>query len=177
MRIALISTILILLGDVCFSADQSITCGDGQFEWRVVTSYYSGGFQIGVQTNALVWTSDGTGFAVFMSLDKQVWSTSGDHLYDSYTALNPQGGNGITWRVSVKSPVEFFAGLYDSAETASTVTWADHSGVKTAVATTTDPDIYPHSVWVDWSKSSPRITFGSAPKQFNHWLSDGTVNH
>jgi hypothetical protein len=154
--------------------NQSITCGDGEFKWESVKTYYSGGVPVGVQTNALTWKSDNSGCGILMTLDQQVWSGTA-HIYDSFTSLDPQCGNGITWAVNTVSPWDFFAGAYDSISVTSVITWSNHGGAVSATATTSNPDIDQHSVWVDWVKSGkkivPRITFGTQPSKFNRVLS------
>ena len=178
MNKLILSTLLSIAAFCSFgAANQSITCGDGELRWEVVKTYYSSGIEVGVQTNSVEWISDSTGFGIDMILDKEVWSYVGINIYSNFTELNPNGGNGITWGVFMESPWEFFVGLYDSSVTTSTIYWSDHTGTKIGTATTTDPDIDTHTVWLDWTKShgvtSPRITLGAKPKNFNKYLSGG----
>ena len=164
----------------CFAAaDQSITAGDGELRWEVVKTYYSSGSPVGVQTNAITWASDTTGAPASMTIDQEAWF-NGSQSYSSFDSFVP-GGGGITWRVDMESPQDFFAGSYDSSATTSTITWANHFATQSATATTSDPDINPHTVWLDWQKSGhnviPRITFGaSPPNNFNKWLANGQHN-
>lgn len=162
------------------AAYQSISLGDGVFKWETVKTYYSNGNQVGVQTNALTWQSDASGCGNLMTLDQGVFSGS-TQIYNSFTSLDPVCGNGITWLVNAESPWDFLAGTYDSTTTSSKIVWSDHTGTKSATASTSDPDVFPHSIWVDWVKVkgnvTPRIIFDTQPNQFNHILSNGQVNH
>lgn len=174
-------TLCLLVAVTANAADQFITPGDGELSWTVHQEYSDGSGIIGDQFNRLTFSSDPiTGQAVRMTLEVRVTSVTDGVLFDTFTDVQLNGDIAITWRPALENPTNWFAGPFTSTVPASELMWSDHFAVKTTTVSLADPTVNSYAVWADWKKKqgtvAPRLTFGSQPPVFNHWLSNGLPN-